>query len=255
MMLLAWIQGWELYPVAGRSENSGLWILALLLTGVIYFRSRRSGPMLPPADARRALESMEQEGLRDVRWEGHLQACLSWCRTYAVVTLLAAVAVFYTFHRQPPDPDQETPDPGTLSLFGGIALLEAVGIWAGKRALEKGEPAGRWISSAALTAVSLSGAVAVVLRILHWSEEDCFDVHLMIHGAMAVYALVGATLLILPRTARCCTAEYRKRIGAAETIQARSALVVARARSPLSWLPLIVLAMAFALHIYNRNRG
>lgn len=129
MILLAWIQGWELYPVAGRSENSGLWILALLLTGVIYVRSRRSGPMLPPADARRALESMEQEGLRDVRWEGHLQACLSWCRTYAVVTLLAAVAVFYTF------------------------------------------------------------------------------------------------------------------------------LVVARARSPLSWLPLIVLAMAFALHIYNRNRG
>jgi hypothetical protein len=253
MILLARIQGREIVPAAGG--NGALWILALLVLLVIHLRSRRNGPPLPPADARRALEEMEKEGRRDPRAEGHLQACLGWCRTYAVLSLLSCVAILYQAGRRPADPEEAPPDHGTLSMFGGIALLEAAGIWAGLRALRKGEPAGRWISCAALSAVSLSGAAAVTLRVLRWSEDDVFDVHVLMHGAVAVYAVAGAMFLLLPRAARLCTSEYRAMLREPETPAARAALVLARAKSPFAWIPLVALAAAFVLNVINHNRG
>jgi len=242
---------------AGRGTN-GLLFLAVLIAVAIYLKWRRRGapttPMLPMPEARSALARIEREGTRDLRGEGHVRAFLTWCRLYAVMTVISCAAMAY-LPKKNADPDQVPPDRGTLAMFGGIALVEGLGIWAGLRMLDQGRPAGRWISCAAVSAVSLSGAVAVMLRILRWSEEDTVNGNLVAHGALALYALAGATFLLLPRAGRLFTPEYRATAVGPETPELRAATMVARAKSPFSWLPLILIVGLFVLQLIRDYRS
>jgi hypothetical protein len=245
-------------PSSASRGTNVLLFLALVIGGLIYLMWRRRAapttPMLPPPAARAALERIEREGTRDLRTEGHVRAFLTWCRAYAVLTVISCAAIAY-LPKKNSDPDQVPPDRGTLAMFGGIALVEGLGIWAGLRMLDKGRPAGRWISCAAVSAVSLSGAVAVTLRILRWSEDDTVNGNLVGHGALALYALAGATFLLLPRAGRLFTPEYRATTGGPETPELRAATMLARAKSPFSWLPVILIVALFVLQLINRDRG
>jgi len=256
MTLTSFVQEAAGSSSAGRGTNV-LLFLALVIGGLIYLsRRRRAVPttsMLPPPDARSALEQFEREGRRDLRAEGHVRAFLTWCRLYAVLTVLSCAAMAY-LPKKNAEPDQVPPDRGTLAMFGGIALVEGLGIWAGLRMLEKGRPEGRWISCAAVSAVSLSGAVAVALRILRWSEDDTVNGNLVGHGALALYALAGATFLLLPRAGRLFTPEYRATVGP-ETPELRAATMLARAKSPFSWLPMLFIVALFLLQLISRDRG
>jgi hypothetical protein len=180
---------------------------------------------------------------------------MMWCRAYAVLTVISCAALGFMSLKAPVNDEDPPIDRGALGLFLGVAVLEAAGLWAGGRSLAKGEDRGRWISCAALTAVALSGAAAVTMRIVHWSEDDVFDFNLLLHGTLTVYALAGATFLLLPRSARLCTPEYRAAVEPVETPKIRSALQVARMKSVFSWIPLIVIAAAFALHLYHKKSG
>jgi len=242
---------------ASRGTNVVLF-LAVVIGGLIFLMSRRRAapttPKHPPAAASSALERIERGGTRDLRAEGHVRAFLTWCRVYAVLTVISCAAMAY-LPKKNADPDQVPPDRGTVAMFGGIALAEALGIWAGLRMLDQGRPAGRWISCAAVSAVSLSGAVAVTLRIVRWSEEDTVDGNLVGHGALALYALAGATFLLLPRAGRLFTPEYRATTGGPVTPELRAATTLARAKSPFSWLPLLFIVALFILQMINRDRG
>jgi hypothetical protein len=239
-----------------RSGGVVLFFVVVLGLMVPALRRRRSaGPPLPLPQARLALEEMENDGRRDPRTEGHILSFMSWCRTYAVLTVISCVAIGFASLKAPENDEDSPPDRGTLGLFLGVAVLEAAGLWAGGRSLAKGEDRGRWISCAALTAVALSGAAAVTMRILHWSEDDVFDFNLLLHGTLTVYALAGATFLLLPRSARLCTPEYRAAVEPVEAPGIRSALQQARMKSVFSWIPLIVMAAALALYLYHKKSG
>ena len=253
-MMAALVQAAESAP-KGRSPVGALLFIAVIVV-LAYLRNRRSGgPPLPIPQARLALEEMEKDGRRDPRTEGHILAFMSWCRTYAILTVVSCVAIGVLSMKEPETEDGPVTDPRMLGLFLGIAALEGAGIWIGGRLLAKGEERGRWISCAALTAVALSGASAVTMRVLHWSEDDRVDFNLLLHGTLTLYALAGATFLVLPRSARLCTPEYRAAVEPVETPGIRGALQVARVKSPFQWIPLIVMAAAFALHLYRKYSG
>jgi hypothetical protein len=254
-MMLALVQAAE-QSSAKRGGNVVLFFVVVLGLIVFALRRRRSaGPPLPLPQARLVLEEMEKDGRRDPRTEGHILSFMSWCRTYAVLTAISFAAMVLMSQKAPVNDEDPPPDRGTLGLFLGVAVLEAAGLWAGGRSLAKGEDRGRWISCAALTVVALSGATAVTMRIVHWSEDDVIDFNLLLHGTVTVYALAGATFLLLPRSARLCTPEYRAAVEPVETPRTRSALQLARMKSVFSWIPLIVVAASFALHLYHKKSG
>ncbi len=241
-----------------RGKNVVLF-LVLLIGGLVFVMIRRRSapatPTLPMTEARSALERIEQEGKRDLRAEGHLQALLSWCRLYAVLTVVSCAAMVFLPPKKAPDPERPPLARGTLAMFAGIALVEAAGVWTGLRALAKGQPKGRWIACAAVSAISLSGGVAATLRILNWSESDVVDLNIMVHGALTFYALAGATFLLSSRAARVFAPEYRAAIPAVETPGLRAAAVLARAKSPFSWLPLILMVAVFIMQLGQRKEG
>ena len=128
-------------------------------------------------------------------------------------------------------------------------MAEALGIWASLHLLNKGRPAGRWIACVTVSGVSLSGAAGVTLRILNWSSNDTVNANLVGHGALALYALAGATFLLLPRAGRLFTPEYRSAAGEPETPDLRAATRLARAKSPFSWVPLLLIVSGFIVQL------
>ena len=242
---------------SSSSRGGNVVLFFVVVIGVLFFLIRRrraaqATPMLSPSEARSALERIEREGVRDLRTEGHVRALLSWCRVYAVLTVIACAAMAYLPQKNA-DPGQVPPNLGTLAMFGGIALVEALAIWAGLRMLAQGRPEGRWVSCAAVSAVSLSGAVAVVLRVVQWSEGDTVNGNLVAHAALALYALGGATFLLLPRAGRLFTPEYVAKAGGPETPEIRAAITLARAKSPFAWLPLLLMVGLFILSLVHRD--
>jgi hypothetical protein len=235
-------------PTSGSKGLGGILGLVAFFAvlGILAWRKRRASAGVTVEEARRELARLQREGVRDVSTEIHIRTCLSWCTAYAVLSLLAFGVSGFVASKSPDAELRRPIDRSTGRFFAAVMALEVIGLWVAGRGLARGREGSHWLASGLLTSLSLTAAATGILH-LSRPAQDAPLTNVVLHAAVAVYAVAGATFLLLPRSARLCTPAYRDAVGGVESAETRAALNLARVGSPFSWVPVGLLVAAALL--------
>jgi len=236
-------------PDISSGDGGSIAVLIVATTIVflqVFWRRTRALSGMTLDEARRALATLEQEGRRDVRTEAHVAALLSWSAAYAALLFLSFAAAGFFDTGSPEEEARWAADRGTSRVFAGLLAAEAFGLWSAARGMARGRERVRWSASALLTLVSLTSVGVGLFQAGHWSAGARIS-NLVLHGAVAVYAVAGAVFLLLPRCARLCAPEYREIVRETKGAATDVAVSFARMKSPFSWVPVALLVVMLVL--------